>query len=197
MKAVQVPENKEVCPVNLIPEIEPNAGKKVNGVMAVPEMKGEAGFCCPEIPLDKLQVQQEWTCAMCQVTTTSETTLNYHLQGRRHRDTLEELMKAKNQLPKGKVSYARNSHLQESASSVACNTSNTRKSNVVKDKPKKLSVPNNLSRNQEVKSQKKVGKKPQFRCTICNIYCSGSEDLNNHLWGKKHLARIQELNTLA
>ncbi|XVE93595.1 hypothetical protein REPUB_Repub01dG0208100 [Reevesia pubescens] len=52
-------------------------------------------------------------------------------------------------------------------------------------------------------SQKKQGGKkhaetkfPQFQCTICNISCGRSEDLNCHLWGKKHLARIQELNSL-
>ncbi|GMI78721.1 hypothetical protein HRI_001541300 [Hibiscus trionum] len=149
MKVVQVTEKKEVGPVNLIPEIEPNAAK-----MEVPEMSN--------IPSDKQQVQKEWTCAMCQVTTTSETTLNSHLRGRRHRDTWEELMTAKN--PKARRS----------------------KSNPLKEEP-----------NNSAGNQVKVGKKPRFRCTICNIYCGRPEDLDCHLWGKKHLARIQELHSLA
>ncbi|KAL4347606.1 hypothetical protein GQ457_17G011860 [Hibiscus cannabinus] len=189
MKAVQVTDKKEVGPVDLIPEIEPNAAKTVKGVMEGPEMKGEAGLGSPDIPSDKQQVQKEWTCAMCQVTTTSEITLNSHLLGRRHRDTWEELMKAKN--PKANLPTSNTSNTSKAANPTARRS----KSNPLKEERKK-SFPNTSAGNQ-VKAGEKVGKKPQFRCTICNIYCGRPEDLECHLWGKKHLARIQELHSLA
>lgn len=37
------------------------------------------------------QVQKEWTCAVCQVTTQSKITLDSHLQGNRHKMACEEL----------------------------------------------------------------------------------------------------------
>ncbi|XP_039038056.1 uncharacterized protein LOC120175512 [Hibiscus syriacus] len=55
---------------------------------------------------------------------------------------------------------------------------------------------------EKVQGQLQVGKEdgettiPQFWCTICNVTCSRSEDLNCHLWGRKHLAQIQKLNNL-
>ncbi|XWS68207.1 hypothetical protein CRYUN_Cryun04dG0071300 [Craigia yunnanensis] len=238
IKPVQVTEKKEVTPANPIPETEPNAAQTVNNMITLPEIKGAAGCHPPEIPSDK-QVQKEWTCAMCQVTTTSAETLNGHLQGRWHRNTIEELMRAKNQPSKGKVSFASvvpHKEPQKHASSTSTqasqkkqqplvaknydlpsnNTSTsseavnpktgTSKSNLLKEEPKKL-LPNNMAGSQlkpseKVQGQRQVRKKhaeikiPQFRCTICNIRCTRLEDLNCHLWGRKHLARIQELNSL-
>jgi hypothetical protein len=36
-----------------------------------------------------MEVQREWTCALCLVTSSSEKDLNSHLNGRRHRDACE------------------------------------------------------------------------------------------------------------
>ncbi|XVE49446.1 hypothetical protein DITRI_Ditri01bG0083200 [Diplodiscus trichospermus] len=243
IKPLQLTEKREVAPVNLIPETEPNAAQTVNNIIV--EVKGEAGCHSPEIPADK-QVQKEWTCAMCQVTTTSEKTLNSHLQGRRHRNACEALMKAKNQPSKGKVSsasvvrakhsdlpreehqkhassrsaqasqmkqqssVAKNNDLPSNNTSTSSNAVNpksgTSKSYLPEEEPKK-SLPNNMAGNnlkagENVQGQQQFKKKnaetkiPQFRCSICNISCGRSEDLNCHLWGKKHLAQIQELNNL-
>ncbi|PQQ12523.1 uncharacterized protein Pyn_17422 [Prunus yedoensis var. nudiflora] len=54
-----------------------------------------------EVIESALQVQKEWTCALCQITTQSEATLNSHLQGRKHKAACEAL-KAKSRpfLPK-------------------------------------------------------------------------------------------------
>ncbi|XVE49447.1 hypothetical protein DITRI_Ditri01bG0083300 [Diplodiscus trichospermus] len=105
IKPVQVTEKREVAPVNLIPETEPNAAQTVKNMIIIPEVKGAAGCHSPEIPADK-QIQKEGTCAMCQVTTTSEKCLKSHIRGTWHRNDCEVLMKAKNQLSKGKVSSA-------------------------------------------------------------------------------------------
>nr|GMD33037.1 HVA22-like protein [Ipomoea batatas]GMD85882.1 HVA22-like protein [Ipomoea batatas]GMD92803.1 HVA22-like protein [Ipomoea batatas] len=48
----------------------------------------------PEINSSML-IQREWTCALCQVTTTSENNLKSHLQGKRHRTNCEKLESSK------------------------------------------------------------------------------------------------------
>ncbi|XP_050364956.1 uncharacterized protein LOC126783517 isoform X2 [Argentina anserina] len=58
-----------------------------------------------EDPESPREVQKEWTCALCQVTTTSEKTLNFHLSGRKHKVAYEAL-KAKNQAKVPKISPA-------------------------------------------------------------------------------------------
>uniref|UniRef100_A0A2N9IU18 C2H2-type domain-containing protein n=1 Tax=Fagus sylvatica TaxID=28930 RepID=A0A2N9IU18_FAGSY len=50
---------------------------------------------------DSKEVQKEWTCAICQVTTQSEITLNSHHRGNRHKANYEEL-KANNLRAKNK-----------------------------------------------------------------------------------------------
>ncbi|XVF67301.1 hypothetical protein PTKIN_Ptkin10aG0110100 [Pterospermum kingtungense] len=181
MKPVQVAEKKEVAPVNLIPETEANATRTVNSLFTPPVIKEVAGSVPPEIPSDK-QVQKEWTCALCQVTTQSEITLNSHLVGRRHRETYEELMRATNQPSKAKVSSASVDRVKHY------------------DFPRKERRKQDSGTSTQASQQKQQRSKSQpkqslpFRCNICNISCGRSEDLNSHLWGKKHLARIQELN---
>jgi len=43
------------------------------------------------------EVQKEWTCALCLVTTSSQITLNSHINGRKHRVACEAALKAKKQ----------------------------------------------------------------------------------------------------
>ncbi|XP_039035053.1 uncharacterized protein LOC120171417 [Hibiscus syriacus] len=79
--------------------------------------------------------------------------------------------------------------------------------NLPKEESEKSLPTTNMTGNQvkssaNVEGLQQVGKEhgdtkiPQFRCTICNVTCSRSEDLNCHLWGRKHLAQIQKLNNL-
>ena len=55
---------------------------------------------CEILPPEK--VLNVWTCAICQMTVQSETVLNSHLQGNRHKAACERL-KVKNQIPKSEV----------------------------------------------------------------------------------------------
>jgi hypothetical protein len=48
----------------------------------------------PDVHVFK-EVQKEWTCAICQVTTSSKITLNMHRKGKKHKATVEAL-KARN-----------------------------------------------------------------------------------------------------
>ncbi|PRQ24235.1 putative transcription factor C2H2 family [Rosa chinensis] len=70
--------------------------------LTCPENRTVAGIEDPESPKE---VQKEWTCALCQVTTSSESILNSHLQGRRHKAAYEAL-KARNQAFVSKIAPA-------------------------------------------------------------------------------------------
>ncbi|KAM5548425.1 hypothetical protein ABKV19_000045 [Rosa sericea] len=74
--------------------------KRAVAAMEIYEKPVEVGTGI-EDPETPKEVQKEWTCALCQVTTTCESNLNSHLQGRKHKAAYEAL-KARNQafLPK-------------------------------------------------------------------------------------------------
>ncbi|XP_062023428.1 uncharacterized protein LOC133739663 isoform X2 [Rosa rugosa] len=61
--------------------------------LTCPENRTVVGIEDPESPKE---VQKEWTCALCQVTTSCESTLNSHLQGKKHK-AAHEALKARNQ----------------------------------------------------------------------------------------------------
>jgi hypothetical protein len=111
------------------------------------------------------KVQKQWTCAVCQVTTSSEITLKSHLQGQRHILRCAEL-NAKKQARKEK-------HTVEAKK-------NTANKNVSGD----------YSVNQ---SNSKKPQQEKRQCKICNVSCSGDSNFKSHLIGKKHLEKLQEL----
>lgn len=129
-----------------------------------------------------MRVQREWTCAMCQVTTQSETTLNSHLQGRRHRVRCKELKGKNNQPVKTKSSAAQHKKsdktVQESGDSVAMSGRSKRH--------KKMQCqPGNVKHVER--------KQSLWWCTICNRSCNSVHDMECHLNGRKHLAQVEQL----
>lgn len=51
----------------------------------------------PSSTATQKEVPKEWTCALCLVTTSSQITLNSHINGRKHRAACEAALKAKKQ----------------------------------------------------------------------------------------------------
>ncbi|KAK1386192.1 hypothetical protein POM88_023927 [Heracleum sosnowskyi] len=64
---------------------------KVNNTTLTEKLTENAFLAPPALK----NVQKEWTCAVCQVTTQSEANLNSHLQGMKHRTKCEELKAGK------------------------------------------------------------------------------------------------------
>ncbi|TKY59435.1 HVA22 protein a [Spatholobus suberectus] len=101
IKDLEVIEKKEIpAGKQDIPVVPMDLAPSQNASPVIVETKGivgkdTAGGELPQSSTHK-EVQKEWTCALCHVTTTSEKTLNIHLHGRKHRATCEAL-KAKNQ----------------------------------------------------------------------------------------------------
>ncbi|XP_059447580.1 uncharacterized protein LOC132178994 isoform X2 [Corylus avellana] len=117
----------------------------------------------PDIHVFK-EVQKEWTCAICQVTTSSKITLNMHRKGKKHKATIEAL-KAKNQPNFG-----------------------LKQKIILTDKEKTLGQQKNA------KKEAIRVKNSTFKCYICNVNCTGKIDLASHLRGKKHLEQVQVFN---
>ncbi|CAK9162223.1 unnamed protein product, partial [Ilex paraguariensis] len=166
--------------------------KKAVAVVEVKEMTQPAACKedkLPEPPALK-KVQKEWTCAVCQVTTTCEANLNSHLQGQKHRATLDEF-KASKQAAKNRGSscLTPNKSDQTKKESINC---------VSGDKPSKYIPPWKRNKyktaEQEVKVPVNSSNSEQFKQRNTNTStCPGEIDMAAHLNGGKHLSRSQEM----
>ena len=147
-------------------QIEPNIGQTENrtfqplkNITTAAEAIG--GRDLYEI-LPPEKVQKVWTCALCQVTAQSETVLNSHLQGKRHKAAREQL-KVKNQTPKGEVSSA----------------SVGKKSNVTMATAR-IGVRDHTGILSPQNAQK------VWTCLTCQVTLKSQTDINSHLQGKQH-----------
>ncbi|KAF5177807.1 hypothetical protein FRX31_032612 [Thalictrum thalictroides] len=112
---------------------------------------------------------QDWRCALCQVSATCEYGLSMHLKGRKHK--------------------AKEAKLNEEAGKNTGNSSLGKKTNSRSSKKNKKF---------EVQAKKKLitpDMKRQFPfwCEDCQIGCHSEVVMDNHIKGKKHIARMKEL----
>ncbi|GKU85877.1 hypothetical protein SLEP1_g488 [Rubroshorea leprosula] len=276
----QVLEKKVVTAVKQIPEAELNVAPANNKIPPLDEIKEAA---VPEMSIPGIstlpQIQKEWTCAMCQVTVSSEKTLMCHLRGSRHKATCEKLTNVKNQASKDNASVPSASKssktLRKEPAKCASSSSTTREesnqksgrrragksdltkespakgggdkikpesnqqkmkgqqeienSNIARKEPEKCASSNGTAHNESnqttgrrqaeksdkpkerpaksvgdkipkcmVKAQQEIAKNEfvqvkndKFWCSICNVSCTGADNMVSHLGGKKHLSRIQ------
>ncbi|KAJ0010436.1 hypothetical protein Pint_33462 [Pistacia integerrima] len=186
----KVTEKKDVDAAKQVTRTEPGLSQTESKKLVAGEIKeisdtveAVRDFC--EIPVT-MRVQREWTCAICQVTTQSETTLNSHLRGRRHRETCKEL-KEKNQPSKTKNSASEHKKSDKTVQEVenGASTSSRRQSRRQRK----------LQQQQENIKYKCVDEHKQslFWCRICNRSCNSKHDMQCHLKGRKHLAQVAQL----
>ncbi|XP_011003201.1 PREDICTED: uncharacterized protein LOC105109998 isoform X2 [Populus euphratica] len=104
--AAEITEKKEVTSTKKVRQVESNFSQTENSTFPPLEFintvttTGGGRDLCEILPPEK--VLNAWTCAICQVTVQSETVLNSHLQGNRHKAACERL-KLKNQIPESEV----------------------------------------------------------------------------------------------
>ncbi|KAF3684379.1 hypothetical protein FXO38_00319 [Capsicum annuum] len=169
----------------------------------------------PEITFSK-KVQTEWTCAVCQMKTTSEQNLKSHLNGSKHKAKCEGL-KACKQTPKSEGSSPvtkSNQHNQQVKHAAVARSEHSANEAA---EPKQLkSVKENLIQ---------IGKKPtamqikgtalpvdaeeiklpetnsvknvqtEWTCVVCQVITTSEHDLKCHLLGRRHRERCEELKT--
>ncbi|KAK9988913.1 hypothetical protein SO802_029152 [Lithocarpus litseifolius] len=134
---------------------------------------------------DFTEVQKEWACAICKVTIQSETTLNSHLQGKRHKANCE-VLKAITRAKKKNFHTSTTKKHEHTQTQKKCASSNGSKEEV---NIKQWDV-----HGLQINSKKIVqDTRSPLLCYICNVRCPSKDNLDSHLKGKKHLARIQEL----
>ncbi|KAL2343863.1 hypothetical protein Fmac_005148 [Flemingia macrophylla] len=124
------------------------------------------------------EMQKEWTCALCHVTTTSEQTLNVHMQGKKHRATCAAL-KAKNQPVSQKL---KSDQYREELQAKNQPVSQKHRSDQYKEELKKKKPYEHAGTNHH-----------KFRCEICNVNCPCEITLTSHKNGKKHMEKIKSL----
>ncbi|KAL5772928.1 hypothetical protein ACOSQ2_012852 [Xanthoceras sorbifolium] len=213
-------ENKSIVEVNkkgkliMLAKPDPNLCGIKRKAETLPAAPGELPFTNM-----KKKAKEEWSCALCEVSATSERGLKEHLQGRKH--------KAKEVRLRAQALKMRNnstsSHLKETGKQtkvvVGGDTANSeqkmkveeesRKPNkamdgsdqkmdgvVLKNKDEKL--PKNqdnkngkvLKKNQNAKNQRK--RKFKLWCELCQIGAHSAVVMEGHKKGRKHLARIRE-----
>lgn len=138
-------------------------------------------------------VQTEWTCAVCQVTTTSEHDLKCHLLGRRHREKCEELNTCKR-----KAKTERNppftSDMPELKQEQVKHVLAAQNKNSTNEKPK-VQLGATTGKHQRHTQMKNAGgatHNSKLWCSFCGIRCPDEIALAAHLNGRKHLAKLQE-----
>ncbi|PSS02589.1 HVA22-like protein [Actinidia chinensis var. chinensis] len=133
----------------------------------------------PEI-LASEKVQRAWTCALCQVKTTSKKDLDYHCQGKKHKSKCEEL-KASKQANKNKSYWAPKANDHEAKKPVSSdgpNQSNTKKQEGMVQRPNQCNTKKEeemVQRNQTAEPCKPVV--PKFQCSMsdCKFWYSMSD----------------------
>ncbi|XP_015574189.2 uncharacterized protein LOC8279216 [Ricinus communis] len=115
--------------------------------------------------LPSKKVQKEWTCAVCQITTTSETDLILHLQGRQHENACEKL-NSKNQASNAK-------------------TPASAKTNVLLDS-KEMGI-STIAGSDTPDKQHLKGVQKMLICSVCQETATSVTDFISHLRGNRHV----------
>ncbi|KAM3375609.1 putative protein isoform X1 [Capsicum galapagoense] len=152
----------------------------------------------PEITFSK-KVQTEWTCAVCQMKTTSEQNLKSHLNGSKHKAKCEGL-KACKQTPKSEnqqvkhAAVARSEHSANEAAepkqlkSVKENLIQIgKKPTAMQIKGSALPVDAEEIKLPETNSVKNV--QTEWTCVVCQVITTSEHDLKCHLLGRRHRER--------
>ncbi|XP_021816828.1 uncharacterized protein LOC110759105 [Prunus avium] len=196
-----------------IHEAEAKHTQMENGTFATMETQEKVVEVVTSIE-SALQVQKEWTCALCQVTTQSEATLNSHLQGRKHKAACEAL-KAKSWpfAPKIAPGSAAKESNQPNKEQGKTTTSSASKQKVIVDEKvqsQKNSIPTSRTKTSD-KSKKEPAegasingsqqgnpievpsmKDLTLSCSVCNVHCPSEIVMASHLNGRKHQKKMQQ-----
>ncbi|KAF3963672.1 hypothetical protein CMV_011965 [Castanea mollissima] len=177
---VEVTEKNEVAAIERVTPIESTLVLTGKSTETLTDMnvtsKSTPGFT---------EVQKEWACAICKVTIQSETTLNSHLQGKRHKANYEVLKAITRAKKKGFPTSTSKKHVHIQTQKKRAS------SNGLKEE---VNIKQWDVHGLQINSKKIVqDARSPLLCYICNVRCPSKDNLDAHLKGKKHLARIQEL----
>ncbi|XP_019173204.1 PREDICTED: UBP1-associated proteins 1C-like isoform X3 [Ipomoea nil] len=175
-------------------------------VKGIPVANAAEEKIIPGINSSKL-IQREWTCAVCQVTTTSEHDLKSHLGGKRHRTNCAELKPIKRVINdpgscSPKATDLPNQVKNESAKHAHAGGGLNQETNVkpekatgvenqVKNEPAKPNAPAEGGSKQKTNASVSTVSKPF--CSFCDIWPPCEAALVAHLKGRKHLSKLKQM----
>ncbi|MCD7461526.1 hypothetical protein HAX54_046370 [Datura stramonium] len=139
-------------------------------------------------------VQREWSCAVCEVTTTSEHDLKCHLLGRRHREKREELKTCK-KTAKTERNPPFTSNVPDKLKQEQVKQEPAAQKHSTNEKPKEkvqLGATGQHQKKKQVKNTAGSTHNSKLWCSFCNVRCPGEIDMAAHLNGRKHLTKLQE-----
>lgn len=183
------------------------SGDKRKALTTAPAEVG--GTILPSAKLNK-KPKIEWSCALCQVSATSQRGLDEHLQGKKHKSMEASLKRRKN------INNSDSSSFPLKTINNSINTSTPSNGGKLWEKEKvgeSSMEENTKSLMVQIKekgggtTKRKVGAKGEktpvaeeakrkfkFWCEICEIGAHNQKVFNDHKEGKKHLAQLEELN---
>ncbi|XP_076905404.1 uncharacterized protein LOC143561161 [Bidens hawaiensis] len=157
------------------------------------------------------RVKEEWTCAVCQISTTSEQGLTQHVQGKKHQTKEAALMAQRTGANFGlgvtpNKPIIKQPQLALTTVTVRSNEtnkpSNSSDTNDVTKKDMQLALtvfkptssepnkPSSSSSPNDIKSGKNKKDKLKFWCEMCQVGAFSEAVMNDHKEGKKHAARL-------
>ncbi|PHT75319.1 hypothetical protein T459_18841 [Capsicum annuum] len=175
----------------------------------------------PSIVEKKKNAKEDWSCALCQVSATSERGLNDHLQGKKHKSKEAALRASRDgknysiglfpkkpksiniseandnlimvDMVKPKVEFLPYNKSGEGSSLVILEKEGA-KDNVA---PALLHIADDLKKSANASPKKKTKKRYQFWCATCKVGALSEISLEAHRVGKKHKARLLQLSSIA
>ncbi|KAF3435883.1 hypothetical protein FNV43_RR22975 [Rhamnella rubrinervis] len=224
IKPVEVREKKEVRAAEQVSRAEPNLTQVEKRNFAAPEIEkmvpevvvtayGEL----PKTPAHPDLEVQKWTCKICEVTSTSESTFKCHCNGKEHKakacsepkTTSSNGIKQKVNVKLEENVYGHQSKkpnkVEVQGQPQSIHASAARESETKEEPAKKTTGRSGTRQKVNVKPEDKVRgyqpKKPNkgsnlgvksssLWCSVCNIRCCSEIDMASHLRGRRHLCLI-------
>ncbi|KAJ1260151.1 hypothetical protein BS78_10G210600 [Paspalum vaginatum] len=141
-------------------------------------------------PTEPQNAAGEWSCALCQVSATSEAGLNQHLEGKRHKAKLVQCgaIKTIDTDKRGLQATTRNDNGAGPSDAQPKASGTKRKADVI-PATAKLVEPRNASSatTEPTEPQNAAG---EWSCALCQVSATSEAGLNQHLEGKRHKAKL-------
>ncbi|KAJ9548422.1 hypothetical protein OSB04_020965 [Centaurea solstitialis] len=166
-------------------------GESLSGTKrkSAPSVGGELSK--PHSNGSRKKLKEEWSCAICQVSATSERGLTEHLQGKKHQSKEAGLIAQKSGGNLGLGVSPKKPIVKPTklALTTVTPSSSEKKSKSRKDSRKETSS------SSEVKKEdgRKKSDKFKFWCEMCEVGAFSEKVMNHHKEGKKHLTKLVKL----
>ncbi|RZB55698.1 hypothetical protein D0Y65_045143 [Glycine soja] len=146
------------------------------------------------------KVKKEWTCELCQISTTSEKGLNDHIQGKKHKANKESTRTQKiGKRKKTTLSLKKSKHCVKCTKVIIIMNAGLDSRSERETLHPCLTPANDQNETTTIKQAQETsapskGKKFEFWCELCQVQTHSEIVTQSHKNGKKHLRNMKKLN---